>query len=126
MRHRIERMDLEVHPGGRGMANCSWTREGKVTGGHLSGDDPPFVHIDEKVLPKDIVDELWREAEALDEAVLGLDVINEAGWKGHNELTITFDDGKQMRYCWPFGKADPDPRLKRLLDLLYEHHIGGW
>jgi len=126
MPRKIIGIYLEAHPGGRGMANCSWTEDGKVHGGHLSGDDPPFVHIDEGTVPKEIRDEIWKEAEALDDAVLALDMMPDPKWNGYNQLMITFETGDPMRYCWPFGEKDQDPRFKPLLDLLFKHRIGGW
>jgi len=126
MTRKIVQIDIGVHPGGRGMANCGWTKDGKVTGGHLSGDDPPFVHIDESTIPKEILDDIWKEAEALGEAVFSLNVAQDPKWTGYNELMISFETGDPMRVCWPFGEENRDQRLKRLLDLLFKNKIGGW
>jgi hypothetical protein len=152
MVRKIVSIYIGVHPAGRGMANCSWNVNGEVNGGHLSGDNPPFVHIDKEQFPKETIDLIWNEAMALDETVLSLDMSPDPKWKGHTELSITFDTGKGMRVCWPFGdvRAPPaggalhpqgaagereggrledegiDPRVRKLVELLMKHRIGCW
>jgi len=128
MKKIISQIIISVHPaGGRGGAHCSWSRDGKVNGGHLSGDDPPFVHIDEKEFPEGTIDEIWKEAEALDEKVLELDIGPDPGWKGYTELEIFLKDKeKPMRLCWPSGDEGVDPRVRKLVELLMKHRIGCW
>ena len=126
MSRKIISIHIAVHPAGRGMANCSWKEDGAVEGGHLSGDNPPFVHIDKRQFPKETIELIWKEAMALDEAVLSLDIGPDPNWKGHTELSITFDTGKAMRICWPFGDEGMDPRVQKLVELVMKHRIGCW
>ncbi|MCC6522087.1 MAG: hypothetical protein IT373_05450 [Polyangiaceae bacterium] len=96
--------------------------DGSMTGAHLSGDDPPFVHQDRGELAPEIRDEIWAAARAVLAApeggsVPGVDTVT---------LWIRLSDGTTVERAWRTGAAPSDPALQALLELVTAHHIGGW
>jgi hypothetical protein len=122
----IQSISYEVRPTGGGLAFCSYERDGHTSGGHLSGDQPPFVHQDTKVLPASVIKQLWELAEALGPELLSAKQAPDPAWGGHSRVTITFVDGGSATLAWkPMARPD-DARVHALYDFIAEHHVGGW
>jgi hypothetical protein len=122
----LQSISYEVRPTGGGMAFCSYERDGHTTGGHLSGDQPPFVHQDAQVLPAAVITRLFELAAALGPELLSARQVPDASWGGAAQLSITFVGGASASLSWKANEQPGDARVKALLDFISVHHVGGW
>lgn len=124
----IKQVMYQVVPLGGGMANVDYSDDGKITGGHLSGDNPPFVHIDNGQLPGDKLKELWAAAGKVLLALGEKKKIDHANgaYRGVSRLTISGDGVVLLEITWKAGEKCPERDAAGLLELVMKHRIGGW
>jgi hypothetical protein len=117
----VTRVELSVQRA-PGSAHCTFEADGKLHGGHLSGDDPPFVHQQDGQLTEEARAAIWKAAEEALRA--GIPASAVAG----DSVSVRIDasDGSSVTWAWPFGTEPADPRLAELSRLLHQHHVGGW
>lgn len=120
----VASVSISVRPPDGGSAFCDFAVDGAVRGGHLSGDDPPFVHQDDGVVSPEVVAALRAAADSV--LVEPRPVSSVADGAGTSSIDITLDDGTVFHHVWTFGAHSDDPRAVALETLLMEHHIGGW
>jgi hypothetical protein len=122
----ITQVEILVQPANGGSASCEFHADGAVTGGHLSGDNPPFVHQDTGRIADPDRARMWAAAEA---------VVRELGngppsatpeGRGTITLVVTKSDASMVRRVWPFGTEPTEPSVKALHEIVMAHHIGGW
>jgi hypothetical protein len=122
----ITSIQVQVVPPGGGQAFAEFFPDGKVRGGHLSGDSPPRVYQDEQRRGPATVRAIWTAARALGDTLLAAHVLPDSTFAGSVMLQVVFDRGPQMNLAWPFRSEHPDPRVRVLMALLMEHRTGGW
>lgn len=115
---------ISVRPMEGGAAFCDFGVDGAVRGGHLSGDDPPFVHQEDGVVTTEVLAAIHAAAEAV--LVAPRPVSSVPDGPGTSSFDITLDDGTVFHHVWTFGAHSDDPRAVALETLLVEHHIGAW
>jgi hypothetical protein len=122
----ITSLQIVVVPPGGGQANSQFTPDGRVRGGHLSGDVPPMVYQDEKHLDSATVKAIWGAAHALGDTLLAANEIPDSTFQGYVVLQVAYDRGPQANIAWPFRGEHADARVRALAALLMEHRTGGW
>jgi len=122
---RISRILIQIRPEGGGLARREFAADGRIDGGHSSG-DPERIYEEREQISREKVEAIWAAAYALGEEILAMDVPAQPEWDGYVELLIIFDDQSAMRLSWPHGEQYPYPNVQALVTLLLEHDVGGW
>jgi Flp pilus assembly protein CpaB len=117
----VTRVELSVQRP-PGSAHCTFEADGQLRGGHLSGDDPPFVHQQDGQLTEEARAAIWKAAEEALRA--GIPATSVAG--DSVSVRIEASDGSSVTWAWAFGSEPADPRVAELSRLLHQHHVGGW
>lgn len=122
----ITQVGIIVQPANGGSASCDFHADGSVTGGHLSGDNPPFVHQATGRLAEADRVRIWEAAEVVwRELGSGPPSATREG-PGTIALVVHRSDATMLRRVWPFGTVPTEPSVAALHDLVMAHHIGGW
>lgn len=122
----ITQVEILVQPANGGSASCEFHADGSVTGGHLSGDNPPFVHQDTGRLADADRARMWEAAEAVVREFGNGPPSSTPEGRGTITLVVTRSDATSVRRVWPFGTEPAEPLVKALHTLVMAHHIGGW
>jgi hypothetical protein len=101
-------------------------KNGTVKGGHLSGDNPPFVHEETKKIQAKKMKELFTLAEKISEKYQGKIMAPEPGREGYWVLTFFKDNTVQYELMWPFPSEYPDTEVADFVSVLKENNAGHW
>lgn len=122
----IAQVQILVQPTNGGSASCEFRADGSVTGGHLSGDNPPFVHQATGRLADADRARLWEAAEVVVREFGSAPPSATPEGRGSIALVVLRSDTTMVRRVWPFGSEPAEPSVKALHELVMAHHIGGW
>jgi hypothetical protein len=118
----IASVSVTVRRSDPGHAFMSYRADGTTQGGHLSGDDPPFVHQDDGTLDPAARAAMWAAAEA----ALAVPPSTMPPGPETVELTVARSDNSTVAWRWPFGTEPTEPAVRALYALAHQHRIGGW
>ena len=123
---KITKIRIKVWPPD-GMAECQWTPDGTVEGGHASGGPAVRMYTDTKKISPQKVKQIWQAAESLPRTAFAPDaVLRREKSKGIGHVLLFFEGGSAARLSWPFRGQHADPKVRALSKLLHENRTGGW
>ena len=121
----ITQVELTLKPAD-GRAWVSFDTNGVAKGGHFSGDNPPFVHMDSALIVADSVRAIFAAARAIGDSLLSRrGPMVDSSRVGTATLAVTFSDSTQVQFVWTYLSQGP-AAVQPLLDHIRANRVGGW
>lgn len=123
----IRRVSILVEPADGGMAHRDVEADGRVNGGHLSGDrGAPMVSQESGRVSAECVEAVWQAAARVVAAAAGTDQGAPSSEGGTTTLRIILHGDDAVEVRWPFRQEPTQADARALVALLQEMGIGYW
>jgi len=114
---------ISMPPNG-GYAQCRFSKDGKIDGGHSSGGR---VHTQTGNLTAAQLKAMWSAVASLDHKAFTHGSTIDSSSRGKMTLVLHCSGGlPAAKLSWKFAEQPEESTIKALVDLMMKHRIGGW